>query len=182
MDIIIDAFRAALFAGLPVGVFTLAIVWWTLNKGILLEASDPKALEQEMKALKKGKKNEANSRDFVHEKWLKFGGGFYGIVAFYTYTVVEVTEIADMVMNVGGIISFLQQLDLGVIIGIFIEALINFIKAMVWPVYWMSAIDSERIWLWLVITYLGYWQGMRVAQLLKRRGAEGKGPSSEGRE
>ena len=168
-------------AGVPIAVFTLALVWWALQGGHFQESLDVKALEREMKAMgkkdKKVKKEETESPVSQHplqKKWGKFGGGFYGIVAFFTYIVVEVLDITTTIMNFGGFIGFLKQLDIGVIISMFVEALTNFISAMIWPVYWMDRIETDQKWVWFVVAYGGYWLGLRMAQSMfqRRKAAE----------
>ena len=178
MGLLIEVFWALLMVGIPIGVFTLAIVWWALQRGHFQETLDIKALEREIKAMSKNnKKNKKEDKPDLHpvqKKWAKFGGGFYGIVAFFTYVVVEVTEIISMVMNFGGFFGFLKQLDLDVIINMLVEALTNFITAMVWPLYWMRRIDTDQTWVWFVMAYVGYWAGLKLAQILvqRRQGAE----------
>ena len=105
----------------------------------------------------------------VQRKWLKFGGGFYGIVAMYTYLLVEWQEIAAFISGFGGFGAFIRNLGIDVIIRMFIEGLKNFITAISWPVYWMHEFGSGRIWLWLCVTYAGYWLGMRLAQHLSKQ-------------
>ncbi len=173
MGLLIEVFWALLMVGIPIGVFTLAIVWWALQRGHFQETLDIKALDREIKAMsrnnKKNKKKDKPDLHPVQKKWAKFGGGFYGIVAFFTYVVVEVTEIITMVINFGGFFGFLKQLDLDVIINMLIEALTNFITAMVWPLYWMRRIDTEQTWVWFVMAYVGYWLGLKLAQVLVQR-------------
>ncbi len=173
MGFLTEIFWAVLMAGLPIAAFTLAIVWWALQQGHFRESLDIKALESEIKAMsKKKKKNLPQSETSLHpvqKKWAKFGGGFYGIVAFFTYIIVEVIELINLVTNFGGFFGFLKQLDFDVIIGIFVNALMNFITAMVWPAYWMRRIDTDQTWIWFVIAYLGYWLGLRLAQALVQR-------------
>lgn len=177
MRFLIEVFWAALMVGIPIGLFTLALVYWLLQRGSFSESLDIKGLEREIKAMsgsKKKKDRETPKEDAVdlhplQKKWSKFGGGFYGIVAFFTYIVVEVREIISMIMGFGGIFDFLKQLNFNLIIQIFIEALTNFIAAITWPVYWMKRIDTDQTWLWFVMAYAGYWAGLKLAQLLTQR-------------
>jgi len=174
---LIEVFWAMLMVGAPIAVFTLALVYWALLRGSFSESLDTKALQREIKAMSKknkGKNKEALKENAVEvhplqKKWAKFGGGFYGIVAFFTYIVVEVLEIINMVKGFGGFFDFLKQLDFSVIIHIFVEALTNFISAMIWPVYWMQRIDTDHTWIWFVVAYAGYWVGLKLAQTLIQR-------------
>ena len=106
---LIDVLWALLLVGAPIAIFTLAIVWWALARGYFLESMDTRALQREIKAMsknnkKKKKENEADLGTALHpvqKKWTKFGGGFYGIVAFFTYIIVEVTELINMPSRFG---------------------------------------------------------------------------------
>ena len=177
MGFVIEVFWALLMVGVPIGVFTLALVWWALQGRDFKESSDTDALRREIKALsqkrkkksKKDKKEEAVNLHPLQKKWAKFGGGFYGIVAFFTYIVVEVLEIITTITNFGGFIDFIKQLDIDIIIQMFVQALMNFITAMIWPVYWMKRIDTDQVWVWFVMAYAGYWVGLRLAQTLLQR-------------
>ena len=67
-------------------------------------------------------------------------------------------------------IDFLRQLNIGIIVSMFVEALTNFITAMVWPVYWMDRIETNQVWIWFAVAYGGYWLGLKQAQAMVRRG------------
>ena len=173
MGLLVEVFWAFLMAGVPIGVFTLAIVSWALQKGYLQETLDIKALGREIKAMSKNRKKDKKEPEIqlhpVQKKWAKFGGGFYGIVAFFTYIVVEVDEIITMIANFGGFIAFLKHLGLDVMINMLVDALSNFVAAMVWPLYWMNRIDTNQVWAWFVMAYAGYWLGLKLAQALTQR-------------
>jgi len=170
---LIEVFWALLMVGVPIGLFTLALVWWALQQGHFQETLDARALGREMKAMsranKKRRKEDQVSQHPLQKKWAKFGGGFYGIVAFFTYIIVEVIEITTMIINFGGFVDFLKNLDFALIINIFIEALTNFITAMVWPIFWMERIDTNQTWIWFVVAYGGYWLGLKQAQAMYQR-------------
>jgi hypothetical protein len=50
----------------------------------------------------------------------------------------------------------------------------NFVTAMMWPMYWMRRIDTDQTWIWFVVAYAGYWVGLKLAQTIiqRRPGAE----------
>lgn len=172
MDFVIEAIRAVVLVGVPICLFTVALVWWGIRKGYFLETDDGQSIKSQIKAMgKKKRTKDQHPQSLLQKKWAKFGGGFYGITAFFTYLVIEVKELIAMIMNFGGFIDFLRHLDVGVIIGFLIEALTNFIAAMVWPVYWMKRIDSEQTWLWFVVAYAAYWFGIKAAQKFHQGGS-----------
>lgn len=177
MEFLTEFLWALLLVGVPIGVFTLALVWWALKGGYFKESQDTNALKREMKAMsrsgkeknKDGVKEESRQLHPLQKKWAKFGGGFYGIVAFFTYIVVEVREIITTIINLGGFIDFIRQLNLNVIIQMSVQALMNFVSAMAWPAYWMKRIDTGQVWIWFVMAYAGYWVGLNLAQKLIQR-------------
>jgi len=177
VDFVIELLWALLLVTAPIFIFSLALVWWALQKGNLKEGLDGKALRRELNAMtKKGKKKGADKEvsehkkgDIIQNKWAKFGGGFYGVVAFFTYLVIEIRDIFTTIMNIGGLLDFIRHLDIGVIIGMFISALTNFIAAMAWPWFWMKRLDTPHTWVWFALAYAGYWLGIYTAQRLYQR-------------
>jgi nitrogen fixation-related uncharacterized protein len=173
VSFLIEVLWALLMVGVPIAAFTLAMFWWALERGHFKESKDTKALSLELKLMsKKGKKNKSKKADDLHpvlKKWGQFGGGFYGIVGLFTYIVIEVREVIDMIIGFGGVIDFLKQLDFGLIIDIFVAAIMNFVAAIIWPLYWLKRIDTEQTWIWFVVAYAGYYAGMKAAQILVQR-------------
>lgn len=167
MDLLKDVLWALMMVTIPVGLFTLAVAWWALRNGHLADVEDSKAIGLGLKAMSKAKvKAKDDKRTLIHKKWSKFGGGFYGIVAFFTYSIIEMLEITTMIMNVGGLWKFIKQLNLDVLIRFFIDAIMNFVSAMVWPLYWIKRIDTNNIWVWFIAAYAGYLLGLKLAHRL----------------
>jgi hypothetical protein len=99
----------------------------------------------------------------VLNKWLSFGGGFYGLVGLLTYAVVELGEIADFFRGFESISGFIRNISFDMVIRLFIEGLMNFIVAIAWPLYWLDMIVGQYIWIWFLVAYGGYWLGARLA-------------------
>ena len=173
MDIASEILRSVLMAAMPIGAFTFALVLWALRGGHFEEAQDADKLEDEMEAMakahKKADRKERRSQHPLRRKWASFGGGFYGIVAFFTWVVIEVQDIVATVAGFGGFTDFLRQLDVDLIVDMFLEAIFNFVAAVTWPVYWMSSVDMQYAWVWFLAAYAGYWLGLRQAQRVHRQ-------------
>lgn len=188
---IAEFFRALFSAGIPVAVGSYLLAWWALKHGYFARADSVKGWEKEIKRLtgKKSKKDKKRSKipedaqpepdntqparhkmNPVHNKWLSFGGGFYGVIAFMTYAVIELGEVRDFVANLGGFFQMLSNISLDLIIRLLIDSFMNFFWAMAWPAYWLSEISSSHIWIWFLLAYAGYWAGTRYA--LHRVGLE----------
>lgn len=170
----------------PIAITSFVLVWWALRQNYLGGAGSMGEYEQWQKARKQHLKAE-NKRhkeakrngpaeqtdtipgfetrpqkrkfDPLHSKWMKFGGGFYGVVALFTYALIELGEVQDLLLNFGDL--FRGGL-IGIVVNFFIESLKNFILAISWPAYWLSRIYSHQ-WLWIVSAYAGYWLGTRAA-------------------
>ena len=96
MDIFENLFDVLWKLAIPVGGLSFGMVWWALKKGVLSETGGVRALSKEIDAM--GKRHKDKEQDSpkvnpVHGKWLKFGGGFYGTVALYTYGLIEYADI-----------------------------------------------------------------------------------------
>lgn len=165
-----ETFEALFKAALPLGILSYFLFHWSLTSGRLGDITGRKALKKELKrmrrearaARKAGQKKASDNP--LHNKWLKFGGGFYGVTALWTFAVIELREIYDFVMGVTGLDSIVDMLGFNLVIGFFVNSLVNFIKAIAWPGYWPDVLDTDRILLWLIVGYAGYWAGMRAAR------------------
>ena len=149
-------------AGLPVALLSFVLMYWSLHRGHLQETGSMKALQAELKQLGKNKKDRAKTSDPLHNKWMKFGGGFYGVVAMLTLIVVEWSDIKQFGLN--GFQEALDDFGIGLVISLLVESFTNFIVAISWPVYWMDEIESDRIWLWILAAYAGYSGGTHLAR------------------
>ncbi len=154
--------EALIRAGLPVALLSFVLVYWSLHRGHLTETSSMKALKQELKQLRKNKKERAKTGDPLHNKWMKFGGGFYGVIAILTLIVIEWSDVKQLSLN--GLQAIIDDIGIGLVIDLVIESFKNFITAMIWPLYWMDEIDTNRIWLWFIAAYAGYSGGTNLAR------------------
>jgi uncharacterized membrane protein len=186
-----ELIRALFMAGVPVAVTSYLLVWWALRSDYLDSAGGVDDVEKQFKALSasKSKKKKADKKaakvmnrrgkevateeaqpaaparkmNPVHNKWLSFGGGFYGVVALLTYMVVELGELRDFVARYDGFMNLLRQLNFNIVIELIIDAFTNFIVAIAWPVYWLGDIAGEYIWIWFAVAYGAYWAGAKLA-------------------
>ncbi len=160
---ILEFLEALLKTALPVAVVTFAMVYWALLNGYLTESDGHDELKKQLDNMRKNKDPDRQQGGFLHRKWVKFGGGFYGVIALITYAVVELDEIGDFFNNFESFRHFLDTISFNMLIGFFINSIMNFVTAISWPAYWLDAIDSRHIWVWFVAAYLGYLAGSRVA-------------------
>lgn len=60
-------------------------------------AKNTKLLKQEFKNTEI--KQQKFWKAFLYKKWMKFGGGFYGVLTFITYLHIEIYEVIDFVQS-----------------------------------------------------------------------------------
>ena len=161
-----EAIEALIKAGLPVALVSFLLMYWALHRGHLQETGSMKALQEELKQMSKDKKNRTKTNDPIHNKWMKFGGGFYGVVAMLTLLVIEWSDIRGF--GWGGFREILDNFEIGLVVELIIDLLIesfkNFIAAITWPVYWMDVVDSQYVWIWFAAAYAGYSGGTHLAR------------------
>ena len=117
--------------------------------------------------------------DPVLDKWFSFGGGFYGIVALYTWILAEWNEVWNFMSALPGIVlSFNVGALISLVINLFIESLMNFITAISWPVYWLQ--EAGNPWIWIGVAYGGYWLGIKAARHVASRTGQADGAGLPG--
>jgi hypothetical protein len=152
--------------GLPLFVLSFSMVSWALRTR-RLSGNSVKALQVSMQALgaaQKDKKQRQQLDPAMHQ-WLRFGGGFYGLVAIYTWLLIQWDDVLTFF---SGIWDLVFDLSIGVLINLFVRLLIdsfvNFGLAIAWPAYWLAA--DRNPWLLLLAAYCGYWLGIKAARML----------------
>ncbi len=164
------ALNAVVTAGLPLFLLSFVLVAWALYRG-RLEGMTVSELQGSIEALGKAqkKRKRRDEMDPALNKWLRFGGGFYGLVALYTWLLIEWEDLANFFR---GFWHVAFSLDPGglirLAIDLFVESLMNFVVAIAWPAYWLQ--KSRDAWILLFVAYAGYWLGIKAAQYAWREG------------
>ena len=167
---LLDFLPALLKAGVPLFLLAFALVSWGLHRG-WLSGDSFEELQGSMEALGKAQKNKKSRQqmDPALGKWYRFGGGFYGLVALYTWILIEWEDISNFLT---GLAQVAFNMDPGALIALVIEllveSLVNFVLAIAWPAYWLA--ESSSSWITLLMAYGGYWLGVQAAQYAWRDG------------
>lgn len=156
---------AFFFAALPLFVFTYAVLWW-INRHNISKGDSPIFSEdldlESLNDVPEGKEN------VVQEKWMTFGGGFYGMVGLLTYGVSEYREIRDMIANFQGFNDGLVETLIDLIITFIIQSLTNIVDAVTWPWFWGKELEGARFWVLIVAAYIGYLVALELIKYLHR--------------
>jgi hypothetical protein len=164
-------FHAFYAAFIPLLALSALLSYWFLKNQPQDDNTSTRAFKAQLKTFTKNEKKKCkqdksyeSDMNLVQKKWMTFGGNFYGIVALYTYILVEVADLAKFFRAFSSISDFIARIDLKMILGVLMEALMNFVTAITWPVYWLKAIDGKNApYIWFAVAYLGYLAGMKVA-------------------
>ena len=189
VEMISTLFFGIFEAMLPLVLASALMYYYAVRTGLLPSVRSPKELEIALKqvrkdyqAEKKGKKRRRQSDDmiwyddkpqhpnYVLKKWLSFGGGFYGLTALVTYAVIEYAEIVDFFANFTSIADFINRIGIGMLIDFIIESIINFVLSLAWPLYWMTELPKDSVFIiYLIEAYIGYRIGRILAFVALRR-------------
>lgn len=160
-----EIFYALIGATLPLAMLSYLLFHWSFKSGRLVRDGTLKEIRRETRRLRRvTRKSKEKGPNPIHNKWMRLGGGFYGVMGMWTYALVELQEVFEFFMNFTGILDMLSNISIGMIIGFFINSLTNFLLAIGWPIYWMERIGSDYIFVWFAAAYGGYLLGMYAAR------------------
>lgn len=168
-----ELLKVVFFSALPVSLIAYLVVSRAILSNRLGHFSDNKSLKSAMKEMsqkhkedKKAKTDLKGSSHLLVNKWLNFGGGFYGLMALITYAVIEIKEIIGFFINLFDLnwSQVWSSVSIKMLVDLFVAAIMNLVDAIVWFKYWDREIDMKNGWLWLIAAYLGYLLGARLAK------------------
>ncbi len=168
-------FSAFLFAFIPLFVVSYLLIGWALKSGKLKDFRDRKGFESAVKSMRdkrqklkkdKSKKKKLEEENLIARKWLDFGGGFYGLMAFLTYAYIEIIEVFQFIGKLADltITKILSNLGFDILVQFIINSVMNLVNAFIWFIYWQKELDLEHIWVWIIMAYLGYLAGGKIAR------------------
>lgn len=170
----IELITAVLYAGIPIAVLAFGLIYWAQQKGypIVKESDDdPDDLTDDLNDELTAELDDISNSDkkkkqkhIVFDKWTTFGGGYYGIMALITYIHVEALELWQAFSAFESIEHFISQLSVGFFIGLIIEAIKNLVTAFIWFTYWDEFLPINSPWLWLAVSYAGYYAGEKLME------------------
>lgn len=173
-----DIVKAIFVAFLPISVLTYVITYFSYSGGHIRIENDKRnklerfsskdALDEDFLSdddygdlLTNDKKSTNN---LLHKKWVNFGGGFYGLMALITFTVIEVRQVFNFLINFPGMDYLVDMLSINGFTSLVLDFVQNMIDAFLWFNYWPDYIDIGNGWIWLGLTYSGYYFGRQFAE------------------
>jgi hypothetical protein len=173
----VDIARAILIGALPVAIFTFVSLQWLIASGRLEKFTDREDLKRQVKTQAKAVKQARRAgsafdprvffhkdapADFLHNKTLSFGGGFYGTMALLTYILIELIEIWDFLRGMVNPETWISKLGIELLIDFVVNSLTNLIAAFVWFATLPDMIAMDNGLLWLGASYGGYLAGLTI--------------------
>lgn len=151
-----ELIKAIVLAGLPIAAFSYYLIMLTRKKTVL-QSTNASQLKKELKSIEHNKEPEETFwESALQKKFLKFGGGFYGVVTLITYIHIEGYQIIQFIVGVFGEGSAFSGGLVSLIIAFFIELFMNLITAFMWPVYWSKFLPIDLFWIWLVVAIISH--------------------------
>lgn len=96
---------------------------------------------------------------------MTFGGGFYGLVALLTFVVIELTQITQFWLGVESWGDITALFSISAIVAMFVDSIVNMIKAAVWFSYWPDVLSSKNFLVCILMAYIGYRIGAKLARI-----------------
>lgn len=159
--IIFEILEAIFKLGMPVGLLS----WYLINRlyqsGKIARDADLKTIRASLNSIKKDFNKKDRSTGFAERRWMKFGGGFYGITALATFVLIELGEGLSFVSNFAGFGELFKDGFASFVISLLLNQFQNFISALVWFVYWID--EDNSIFIWVGVPYLAYLCGLLLA-------------------
>ena len=154
---------AILEIGLPVTALSWLLFYRLYSRGELARDADRKSIDERLKAMRKAEKESKKTSDSVlHSKWMKFGGGFYGVAAAWTLIYIEGSGIVSVILH-PSVIKEMFQKGLGDLIANQIFGQIaTLVDAATWFSWWPGKGHSPIAW--FVVAYVAYIAGLNLAR------------------
>lgn len=158
----IEILKTVFIAGVPVGLVGFGLVLWSIKKNYLSAEDSLDVLKEKKK--QSDDKESSFKLDPIHQKWLFFGGGYYGTMAFITYLHIEALEMVEFFSNYTSFSNLIDQITFGAVISLIVQSFLNIIPAFIWFTYWPDVFSIANGWHWLLASYVGFELGSYLAR------------------
>jgi len=98
---------------------------------------------------------------YLEKRWMKFGGGFYGLTALVTFIAIEIADTTQFIVHFPGLAELFKAGIISFLVGILVNQIQNFVTALVWFTYWLEG--DRHILVWVLVPYASYLLGLKLA-------------------
>ncbi len=163
----VEIINSILMSGIPILLITFGLFAWAYKTGLISQENDPfEQLNNKLEELSASEPESKKSSNFVMDKWIEFGGGYYGVMALVTFfhaefydgmeIIAELSQIDNQGSLLNGFINFAIEF--------FVESFTNIFLAFSWWNYWDGILPIEKGIVWLIVTYAAYLTGEWLAK------------------
>ncbi len=154
--------EAALKLGLPVMIMSWWVHSWLIRNDLLEREFSDKETDEAVKNIRKSKQNlNIESNDYWTNKWLRFGGGFYGLTALWTFIVIELQGLLWVVTNFSAVVDLFSDGIVKAFVNFLVNQAMSIAHAFSWVVNWGGSGFSL---IWFFAAYIGFYLGMKAAK------------------
>jgi len=142
------------YMSLFVGLFSYALYTFSYKGGY--SNNDGTVKRKPKRSEVTGLKQDRKTGHFAIDKWLVFGGGYYGTVALVKLTLSEVKQTYEFLSDWEGVIAYFSNFDFGTVVSFFINQLKTFISAIIWPTGYFGEYSLVQLVILFALTYGAY--------------------------
>lgn len=155
--------RAILEIGLPVAALSWLLFYRLYSRGELARDADRKAIGASLKSMRKAQKESRSTSDsLIHTKWMKFGGGFYGVAAAWTLIYIEASGVIGVVLHPSTVPDMFSNGIGGFIAQQISGQVSTFVDAATWFNWWPGRGHNPIAW--FGVAYAAYIAGLELAR------------------
>lgn len=155
--------QAILEVGLPVAALSWLLFYRLYKRGELARDADHKSIDASLKEIRKTEKESKSASDsLVHEKWMKFGGGFYGVAAAWTLIYIEVSGIVGVIIHPSVVTQMFHNGIVNLIVQQITGQVTTIVDAAIWFTWWPGKGHGPVVW--LAVAYVAYIAGLNLAR------------------
>jgi hypothetical protein len=149
--------------GVPVAALSWLLFYRLYSRGALSRDADHKAIRSSLKQVKEAtKKSKEHADSVLHTKWMKFGGGFYGVVALWTLIVIEVGGVVSTIADPSSLEVMFDHGLVAAIVGMIVNQFSTLVQAVLWFQWWPDKVEGPLVW--FAVGYAGYMAGLNLAR------------------
>jgi len=154
--------EAIIKLGIPMIILSWMIFTWLYGGGDLDRDADRKSINTQVKKMKKSfkKKKDGGTSNYMVEKWMWFGSGFYGLAGLWTFAVIEIADVLRIIFNPSTILESFDEGLVSAVVDLAVNQFSNLVTAFVWFSYW----SDDGVIVSLLVAYIGYWIGVEMAR------------------
>lgn len=158
-----ELLHAIVELGLPVAALSWLLFYRLYKRGELARDADHKSIDASLKEIRKTEKeSNATSDSLLYEKWMKFGGGFYGVAAAWTLVYIEISGVIGVIVHPSTVTQMFRNGIVDLIVQQITGQVSTLVSAAVWFTWWPD--KGHGPVLWLAVAYVAYIAGLNLAR------------------